>query len=88
MLSRKRVARYGGLPRTGPLSHNLTERNQNLLETSGGKRLRVQRPLSRVHTGDWKSSTTTTQTAKKENLQIETLGPSTPTVDMEMLEKN
>ena len=33
-------------------------------------------------------STTTTQRARKENLQREALALSTPTVDMEMLEKN
>ena len=32
-------------------------------------------------------STTTTQSAKKENLQRQSLAPSTPTVDMEMLSK-
>ena len=34
-----------------------------------------------------KISTTTTQTAKKENLQRAILAPSTPTVDMDMLAK-
>ena len=34
-----------------------------------------------------KISTTTTQKARKENLQREALAPSNPTVDMEMLEK-
>ena len=33
------------------------------------------------------TTTTTTQRVRKENLQCETLAPSTPTVDMEMLEK-
>ena len=36
---------------------------------------------------DKKTSTTTTQRERKENLQSETLA-STPTVDMDMLEKN
>ena len=42
-----------------------------------------------LETGNSKTSTTTTTTqrARQENLQSETLVPSTPTVDMEMLEK-
>ena len=35
--------------------------------------------------GSWEISTTTIQRARKENLQRQTLTPSTPTVDMEML---
>ena len=40
-----------------------------------------------IEAGSWETSTTTTQRARKENLERETLAPSTPTVDMEMLEK-
>ena len=36
-------------------------------------------------TGNWEISTTTTQGARKENLQRQTPAPSTPTVDMKML---
>ena len=37
--------------------------------------------------GNREISTTTTQRARKENLRRQTLAPSTPTVDMEMVEK-
>ena len=42
-------------------------------------------PTSGSTTGSWEISTTTTQRARKENLQRQTLAPSTPTVDMKML---
>ena len=47
----------------------------------------VSKPVRVPTSGNWKISTTTTQRARKENLQRETLSPSNPTVDMEMLEK-
>ena len=45
--------------------------------------------LKAKHAGNWEISTTTTTTqrARKENLQSESLAPSTSTVDMEMLGK-
>ena len=43
--------------------------------------------LAWSQSGNWeRSTTTTTQRARKGNLQREALPPSTPTVDMEMLE--